>query len=88
MDIQPVSLSYQLVYERDVLHGSQYWLHELTYAHPGTFYMCPGKFQKQGFINKVSGRIVYIVDHVIILSNPRLYDMLCFRLSFRFPQGF
>ena len=39
-------------------------------------------------INKVSGRIVYIVDHILISSNPRLYYMLCLTLSFRFPPGF
>ena len=37
MDVQPISLLYQIVDERDVLHGSQYWLRELTYVCLGTF---------------------------------------------------
>ena len=34
------------------------------------------------------GRIVYIVDHILISYNPQLYYMLCLTLSFRFPPSF
>ena len=39
-------------------------------------------------INKVSGSIVRIVSHIIILSILWFYDMLCLTLSFWFPPGF
>ena len=29
-----------------------------------------------------------VVDHILILSNPRLYDTLCLKLSLRFLAGF
>ena len=32
--------------------------------------------------------IFYIVYHIIILSNPCIYDMLCLGFSFRFLSGF
>ena len=32
-------------------------------------------------INKVSGSIYYIVENIVVLSEPYIYDMLCLTLS-------
>ena len=37
---------------------------------------------------RMSGRIVYLVDHIVIFSNPCLCYILCLTLSFRLPPSF
>ena len=39
-------------------------------------------------INKVSGRIVYMEDHIIISTYPCFYDILSLTWSFQVPPGF
>ena len=39
-------------------------------------------------IDKVSRRLIYTVDHILVSSNPCFYNILCLKLSLRFPSGF